>query len=195
MSDGGIIIALCAGASAVPYKTKPCDKAGIPMPERLWEMVQWCFKLDSAERPALEVIADVLSEMKQQNWSSSDLAAGGAKTAGSTSALPDEIHPQAVVDREGKQRVRFAEEYTTVRFGPLHLDGADIEELFGDILKGLFKLVRKDVLTAPLRIDKHNPQHLHLQFRSAVEANSFAMTWMVYRYDPHTEVSAVLVDN
>ncbi|KAJ7020469.1 kinase-like domain-containing protein [Mycena alexandri] len=205
MSDGGIIVALSrADGNAVPYKTKPCDKAGIPMPERLWELVKWCFKLDGAERPAVKVIAHILFEMKQQNWSSSDLAAGGSITAlpiqprssGSTpSALPEEVHPQLVVD--GKQeRVHFAEEYAIVRFGPLRLDAAsDLEELFQNIFAGLLKLLRRDVLVAPLGIDRRDSQYLDLRFRSPAEANNFTMTWMVCRYDPYKEVSAVLVDN
>ncbi|KAJ7027463.1 kinase-like domain-containing protein [Mycena alexandri] len=81
MSDGGIILALSGvDAGTVPYKIKPCDKAGIPMPEQLWELVTWCFKLDGAERPAVNVIANIISEMKQKDWFSSDFAPGRSKT-------------------------------------------------------------------------------------------------------------------
>ncbi|KAJ7913431.1 hypothetical protein B0H13DRAFT_2271150 [Mycena leptocephala] len=211
MSDGGIIFALSgAVADAVPYKAKPCDKAGIPMPERLWELANCCFKLDGAERTAVNVIADILSEMKRGKSmgtdARSDFDAGRSgsalperlRSSGRTfSGPPDEIKSQPIVSGSGKgqQRVHLADEHTIIRFGPLHLDGADIERLFDGILEGLFKLVRRDVLIVPVGVDKHNSQYLHLQFRSPVEANNFAMTWMVYRYDPHKEVSAVLVDN
>jgi hypothetical protein len=67
MSDGGIIIALSGAnpnaARAMPYTDRPCDKAGAPMPKRLWDLVQWCFKLDAANRPTVDVIADTLSEI------------------------------------------------------------------------------------------------------------------------------------
>jgi hypothetical protein len=205
MSDGAAVIALSrADANTVPYKTKPCDKAGIPMPERLWELAKSCFTLNAAERPAVTTIAANLSEMMQRNWSFGDLAAGGSTTAvhprmrssGSTpSASPDKIHPHPVMEGKGKKHVHFAEEHAIVRFGPLQLDGADVKELFDGILAGLLKLLPKDVLTAPLAVDKHNSQYLHLQFPSRVEAHNFEMTWRAYCYDSYKEVSAVLVDN
>ncbi|KAF7362805.1 hypothetical protein MVEN_00630300 [Mycena venus] len=85
MTDGGLVVALSKGdPNVAPYKTKPCDKSGVPMPERLWELVQQCFKFGPAERPAVEIIADSLSDMKVANsWGahfSHELAPGGSRT-------------------------------------------------------------------------------------------------------------------
>ncbi|KAJ7477474.1 kinase-like domain-containing protein, partial [Mycena latifolia] len=49
---------------AIPYPTRPCDKAGIVMPERLWELVRRCFALHAAERPTVHVIAAMLDEIQ-----------------------------------------------------------------------------------------------------------------------------------
>ncbi|KAJ7828876.1 kinase-like domain-containing protein, partial [Mycena leptocephala] len=68
MTDGAIISAFSkidtAGAS--PYKTTPFDKSGTPMPDRLWELVQRCFRYEAAMRPTVRAIADFLSEMKRE---------------------------------------------------------------------------------------------------------------------------------
>ncbi|KAJ7777775.1 kinase-like domain-containing protein, partial [Mycena olivaceomarginata] len=36
-----------------PYQTRPSDKRGTLMPDRLWELAQWCWKYDASERPAV----------------------------------------------------------------------------------------------------------------------------------------------
>ncbi|KAJ7454493.1 hypothetical protein FB451DRAFT_1373551 [Mycena latifolia] len=66
------------------------------------------------------------------------------------------------------------------------------EEIFHGIFDGLLKVIRRDVLMGPLRVQKQSSQYLDLRFRTPVEANNFAMTWMLHRFDPYKEVSAVL---
>ncbi|KAJ7912276.1 kinase-like domain-containing protein, partial [Mycena leptocephala] len=67
MSDGAIIIAFSKidADRAAPYE-RPFDKAGIPMPDRLWDRVQMCFRHEAAKRPTVKAIADLLSEIKCQ---------------------------------------------------------------------------------------------------------------------------------
>ncbi|KAJ7289835.1 kinase-like domain-containing protein, partial [Mycena rebaudengoi] len=207
MSDGGLIIAFSAAdPTVVPYQKKPCDKAGSPMPELLWELVHSCFKLSASERPAVNVITDTLSEMNLAKWADTGKFIGFMPRGSGTTQIRSpgsEVHltptpsPVAtVVDGRGKQRDHFEEEHPTVRFGPLPMDGAsEVEELFYGILDGLIKLIRRDVLIRPFGVEKQDSQYVHLQFRSLVEANNFAMTWMVYCYEPYKGVSAVLVDN
>lgn len=69
MSDGGLILALSKAdpSEAIPYPTRPCDKAGILMPKRLWELVRRCFALHAAERPTVHVIAAMLDEIQLGN--------------------------------------------------------------------------------------------------------------------------------
>ncbi|KAJ7868351.1 kinase-like domain-containing protein, partial [Mycena olivaceomarginata] len=66
MSDGGLILALSKAdpSEAIPYPTRPCDKAGIVMPEKLWELVRRCFALHAAERSTVHVIAAMLDEIQ-----------------------------------------------------------------------------------------------------------------------------------
>ncbi|KAJ7752408.1 kinase-like domain-containing protein [Mycena olivaceomarginata] len=47
----------------LPYQSKPRDKGGNPMPEALWELVQWCWKLDPSQRPEVQVICAMVSEI------------------------------------------------------------------------------------------------------------------------------------
>ncbi|KAJ7132599.1 hypothetical protein C8R44DRAFT_978094 [Mycena epipterygia] len=189
------------------YKARPFDKAETLMPQRLWQMVQRCFKLDAAERPEVDVIANIFSEMELIAVTDIAMlthsAPGRSRTAvqmpssgREASTLLVEVNSlgmpsrlAGVVHGKGEQRVRFEEEYTTVQFGPLQVDGiSDAEELVNDMLDGLLKFIRMDVLTRPLEVEKQDSQHVDLRFRSPVEANNFAMTWMVYRYDPHKEL-------
>jgi hypothetical protein len=215
MSDGGLIMALADpnAQDVIPYKTKPRDKGGNAMPDRLWELVQWCFKHEASERPAVPVIADIISEMKHSTSSgteTSDFPVPGG--SGTVYEMPDtdSSSSSAIVGKEnatpspsqlnfsvlygkGKQRAHPEARYATVRFGPLNLDG-DPESPFYEIVDGLVKVIRKDVLVRPLAVEKQGEDYLELRFGSLVEANNFAMTWMVYRYDPYKEVSAVLDD-
>ncbi|KAJ6553825.1 kinase-like domain-containing protein, partial [Mycena vulgaris] len=64
MSDGGILVALSGvDPKIVPYKTQPCDKSGTPMPQRLWKLVQECFRHNAAVRPTTELIEPTLSAL------------------------------------------------------------------------------------------------------------------------------------
>ncbi|KAJ7467630.1 kinase-like domain-containing protein [Mycena latifolia] len=68
-SDMGVVWAFSDRAdtnTARPYLSRPCDKAGALMPDVLWDLVQWCCKHKPAERPTVQVLADMLSEMKQE---------------------------------------------------------------------------------------------------------------------------------
>ncbi|KAF8147956.1 kinase-like domain-containing protein [Mycena galopus ATCC 62051] len=44
-----------------PYPVKPHDTGGSPMPDRLWEMVQCCFRYNMFERPTVDLITDIIS--------------------------------------------------------------------------------------------------------------------------------------
>jgi hypothetical protein len=196
MSDGAIILALSDFRDRTsPYKTKPCDKQGNPMPERLWELAQSCFKRQASERPAVAVIAAMLPHLQMKHSSLS-----GAENPSESSATtnncehPTSVSNSSVVYGKRKQRSHMRDEDETVRFGPLNLDGNTEGPLLYEILDGLLKAIRRDVLVLPHTVEKHNTQYLDLRFQSPVEANNFAMTWMFYRYDPYKEVSAVLLD-
>jgi hypothetical protein len=98
------------------------------MPEGLWELVQQCFKLDAAERPAVHVIADILSGMKLTAFTEiasvdmlTHFTPGRSRTAikilspeKGASILPSEVNslctpsPLAgVVGGKGKERVHL----------------------------------------------------------------------------------------
>ncbi|KAJ6608649.1 kinase-like domain-containing protein [Mycena sp. CBHHK59/15] len=171
IGEARIIIALSDSTDpahqARPYQDKPSDKSGNPMPDRLWEIVQWCWRSEPSERPTGQVIADMLSEMRSHARSLDRLAtevvespiAGGSGESGlrtkhmavpSPSPVPSVedfgdsfLEPSPVPSTsKGKQRVHFQDEYTTVRFGPLDLEG-DPEEVFVTILEGLLEVVRR----------------------------------------------------
>jgi hypothetical protein len=212
-----------ADRQPMPYEHKPCDKVGNAMPELLWELVQLCFKGTPSERPAVTVLADVLDGLKKhvnsremvdaQAEAAPPIASGSGSSrrrANRRSLSPssfvgddsDGMFPPSLAPSpspsplptlgKGKQRVDFEEEYTTVRFGPLDVDG-DPEDVFAAIFEALLEIVRKNVLVEPVEVDEHDDEHLAIRFNSLVEANNFAMTWMVYRFEPYLDVSAVLV--
>jgi hypothetical protein len=80
-----------------------------------------------------------------------------------------------------------------VRFGPVDIDG-DPDEVFDTILDGLLNFVERELLVEPVMIEALDMNNLALRFHSPVEANTFAMTWMVYRFDPFEQVLAELMD-
>ncbi|KAJ6570055.1 kinase-like domain-containing protein [Mycena vulgaris] len=68
-SDAGIIFALSDSPNtppAIPYQTQPHDKEGVPMPHRLWELIQWCWNPEASRRPTAQAIKDVLTEICQR---------------------------------------------------------------------------------------------------------------------------------
>ncbi|KAJ7608066.1 hypothetical protein DFH06DRAFT_1149244 [Mycena polygramma] len=216
-SEMGVIFAFSDSAeTALPYPTRPCDKGGNPMPDVLWDLVQWCFKHSPADRPSVQVLADVLSDVKKETKSQADTMdvdtdmppiASGSGTSRqrdgrrspspsvadvweSTSPSPSPVP----LPGKGKGRVRFEDKYPTVRFGPVDVDG-DPEKIFSLVFEGLLDLVSKNVLVEPLLVEELDAHHLALRFQSPVEANNFAMTWMFHRFEPYLGVSATLVDN
>jgi hypothetical protein len=196
MSDGAIILALSDFRDRTsPYKTKPCDKQGNPMPERLWELAQLCFKRQASERPVVAAIAAMLPHL-QMKYSSLSGAESSPESSPTTDSCehPTSVSNSAVIYGKGKQRSHLQGEDATVRFGPLNLDENAEGPLLYDILDRLLKAIRRDVLVLPHTVEKHSTQYFDLRFQSPMEANNFAMTWMFYRYDPYKEVSAVLLD-
>ncbi|KAF7330234.1 Kinase-like protein [Mycena venus] len=63
-----VIIAFSEGSrntlQRTPYQARPRDKGGVLMPDRLWELVLWCWKEEPSERPTVQMIAAMLFEMK-----------------------------------------------------------------------------------------------------------------------------------
>jgi hypothetical protein len=95
MSDGGLIVAMSKAdpSEAIPYPTRPCDKSGIIMPEKLWELVRRCFALHAAKRPTVHLIAAMLDEIKlgePTGAESSDISTANevALRASGVAALP-----------------------------------------------------------------------------------------------------------
>ncbi|KAJ7694043.1 kinase-like domain-containing protein, partial [Mycena olivaceomarginata] len=135
----------------VPYNTKPCDKAGTPMPDRLWELVQWCFRHEATARPATSVLTDMLSKMKAaapavtdaHGISAASTSAPGGPEAAVQGRPAADTPPSPIVNGvdptgssvstsavygKGKQCVRFEDQFSIVRFGPIYLD-SEPEEL------------------------------------------------------------------
>jgi hypothetical protein len=207
--DGGIGHTL-TDASNLPYQSKPYDNKGNPMPDRLWELVQWCWKRQGSERPTVKVITAILSEIRKRPEVEVAFDSMTASASGSTKkqkvSLPpspssslDEVDviPFASTSAagKGKQRAQFNEEYAVVRFGPVDLDG-EAEEVFFTIFEGpLLEVVRKGALAEPWLVHEHDSNHLDLHFRSPIEANGFAQTWTVHRFDPYLDCTATLVDS
>jgi hypothetical protein len=50
----------------LPYASRPFDKGGHAMPQRLWDLVRSCWKRDPTSRPAVQHIVDVISEISAQ---------------------------------------------------------------------------------------------------------------------------------
>ncbi|KAJ7463709.1 hypothetical protein FB451DRAFT_1265289 [Mycena latifolia] len=198
----------------MPYPSQPHDKAGTQMPDGLWELVQWCWNRGPADRPAAPVIANALSDMAANAmpaaWRVQDEptletpVASGSRTSRPPREPASASNVPSVPERKkGEQRVRF-EEFIVV-FGPLAHDDGDPEEIFAVTFKEILRLVPRNALAMPLLVEEHEPPfvdehaspkpHLALHFASLVEANNFAMTWMVDRFDPYEKVSARLVRN
>ncbi|KAF7336394.1 Kinase-like protein [Mycena venus] len=207
-TDAGILLVVAqfndGGVQESPYPDRPHDKGSNPMLNTLWEVAQWCFQYDASKRPAVQIIADSLSKMKgyvAQETIPTSVASGSGASMRATSIqdsthhvpVPSSSSATSVADKRNRH-VQFEEEHATVRFGPIITDD-NPEETFWRIFKGLSDIVRKGVLDKPLLVKEHDDGHLMLQFHTLVEANNFAMTWMVYRFDPHLQVKATLVDN
>jgi hypothetical protein len=126
----------------------------------------------------------------------------GSKTthdSWSTSPSPSiddlEAEPSTALSKVDKRKqVRFEDSYAVVQFGPLDL-GTGTEEVFFTVFEALTKFVPRRALPEPRLIHEYNSDHLHLHFRSPVEANNFTMTWTVHRFEPYLECTATVVDS
>ncbi|KAJ7882624.1 kinase-like domain-containing protein, partial [Mycena olivaceomarginata] len=213
-----------------PYQTRPSDKRGTLMPDRLWELAQWCWKYDASERPAVQVVADMLAEMRRQKnpnallleeedddappvASSSGPRHVGSETSSSANSVEYEAPPSSshvssadavddnlssiVASAKGKQRVVHFEDESpaVVRFGPLLVTpDSDYEDAFFKIFEMLCELVSRRALVEPRSIHPYGGEYIDLHFRNELEANSFAMTWTVHRFEPYLECNAALID-
>ncbi|KAJ7885333.1 kinase-like domain-containing protein [Mycena olivaceomarginata] len=59
-TDAGIILAVSERKES-PYPSRPHDKAGNIMVDRLWERSQWCFQYEPSERPTVQIMAAMFS--------------------------------------------------------------------------------------------------------------------------------------
>ncbi|KAF7369692.1 Serine/threonine-protein kinase STY8 [Mycena venus] len=208
MSDGALIMTFSSpetdkGSQPIlPYGSRPHDKGGRAMPMRLWELVQSCWKRDAASRPTVQVIEQVISEIKEhgrvRRAGFSRTARGSHENAGSpstlsvTTAAPPAQHTLQSPGN-GNSRQRCPPDHATVCLGPLAAHG-DPDAQFRTLLNNLLDVIeRRDVLVPPHSVSQHDSQHLDLCFTSGVEANSFALTWMAYRFAPYGNVAARLV--
>jgi hypothetical protein len=171
------------------------------MPDWLWDLAQGCFKMEPSERPSVAAVADVLSAVHEEPVKESRIAGGSRTTkkqdppllsAASFTNVP-EHRPPSPTNTKGKQRLHFGDNFPTVHFGPVNETG-DPEDIFSTIFDGLSEVVRRDLLVEPLLVERLDPNYLALRFHTLIEAHSFAMTWMVHRFKPFLEVSALLVD-
>ncbi|KAJ7651209.1 hypothetical protein FB45DRAFT_889933 [Roridomyces roridus] len=167
-----------------PYPDKPADKAGVEMPDTLWEICQWCWNSEAAERPALLVINDMLSSMNQNTTGLPLAPSRENRTSSPQQRSPSNPSAQTVL----------------VRFGPVpSLDLSNPEETFRtEIFDNLMEHAQlpQSALVEPLLVytSVDEPDSLDLHFRSAVEANGFAMTWRMRRFEPYLECSAEIVE-
>ncbi|KAF7355813.1 Serine/threonine-protein kinase STY8 [Mycena venus] len=197
-TDAGVVFIFPNSTDrAFPYPCKPEDKAGNSMPDGLWELVQWWWKSEPSERPDTGTIFHLLSEMsapsRRPALISNPTAGNPVAGASASSAYPNSISlPHVRKGKEDKRPGGTEEGYRTVLFGPLDVDG-DPEDIFAPIFGGLRNFVRRDALVEPLLVEEQDSKSLALRFSSLLDANNFAMTWMVHRYDPYHQVSATLL--
>ncbi|KAK7036085.1 kinase-like protein [Favolaschia claudopus] len=189
-----------AGSTARPYMACPIDQQGRPMPEVLWELVQWCWELNPKERPSAKVIETMISGLKKvardQDYAAQQsgvTAPTGIPSASKSHRISAWVDSQSTKGK-GKQ-VPSEDEHVTVCFGPVDSDD-DPEKVFSAIFDELVEVVqRRNALVEPLMVDKLNANHLALHFQTVLQANNFAMTWMFHRFEPYLGVSAALVDD
>jgi hypothetical protein len=160
------------------------------MPDMLWELVQWCFRYDPFERPTVNLITDTIAYTAgstsghNAHQSSTDTPAEFPNPPLSLHLLLDSAKGK------GKQPARLEEHCGTVRLGPFQVVH-NPQETLSTLFKRLSQLVRKGVLVEPLLVQQDG-EHLSLRFRNMQEANNFAMTWMVHRFDPYHQITAVV---
>jgi hypothetical protein len=140
-----------------------------------------------------------------QHVSGSAVVSGGAGSMHTTPQPPTALSVQDLTEQEptpsssyatprqmGTPAIRFDEDCGTVLFGPVEVENP--EALFSTLCKDLSHRVPKGGLVEPLSVEMEN-DNLLLHFRTLLEANNFAMTWMVHRFDPYLQVTAAVVEN
>lgn len=222
----------------LPYQAQPSDGEGVLMPDRLWELSQWCWNHNPAERPAVETIVDMVAEIRheqrlkaeaslEQEHNISPIAStsgtrhifcdflspvDSARDGQSSSSVSDDaanIIPLATGRRvvhfeekaaeqfgpkPGKAKQRMLPGKTVVRFGPLAQGPEpDYKTLFLEAFRISCKLVDRQALSQPQWIKPYDTQYIDLHFQSAMEANNFAMTWMMHHVKLDPKYTAVLV--
>lgn len=92
---------------------------------------------------------------------------------------------------KGKLRQISARDYVT--FGPI-MWGDDPEGEFLAIIEEMYqnKSVKRAAMDEPDSLKKYSPQYVKLVFGSLTQANNFAMTWRVHRYQPYKRVKATV---
>ncbi|KAE9403133.1 kinase-like protein [Gymnopus androsaceus JB14] len=92
---------------------------------------------------------------------------------------------------KGKLRQVSIRDYVT--FGPIKW-GADPEGEFLAIIEEMYRndSVKRGAMDEPDSLKKNNPKYVKLVFGSLAQANNFAMTWAVHRYQPYKRVKATL---
>jgi hypothetical protein len=169
----------------IPY-TWPQNKRGQAMPQRLWELVQSCWKRNPIVRPTVQVISGDISTMAPPRGRYS-------QAAGPTTLVqPSNLRPAT---SSVKSRT-IDHNHAYIRLGPLPADQGHPGTQFDPLLSKLLdSLERRDVIVAPLFVSRYDAHHLDLCFASAVEANSFALTWMGRRVSPYENVVAEILSS
>ncbi|KAJ7894151.1 kinase-like domain-containing protein [Mycena leptocephala] len=206
-SDMGLILAINEGATTglheSPYPSRPHDGSAHAMPDRLWDLSQWCFQYAPLERPTVEVLAAMISEMTEGSGAVSEVPTVPDNPALSLNSfqpltmvpVPSTFLTENPAIGKGKRRVRFEKETATVRFGPID-DAQILEELFPAILENLGKIVPPGGLPEPILVeqDQHD-DHLALNFSTPAEAKTFSETWTTYRFHPYLQAAAIVVED
>jgi hypothetical protein len=165
----------------IPY-TWPQTKSGQAMPQNLWELVQSCWKHNPILRPTVQVISQEISAMAPPRIRDA--------VGPTTLVQPPNLRPTT----SSVQARIIDPNHAYVRLGPLPADDGHPGTQFDPLLSKLLEsLERRDVIVAPLFVSRYGAHHLDLCFASAVEANSFARTWMGDRFSPYENAVAEIL--
>ncbi|KAJ7030172.1 kinase-like domain-containing protein [Mycena alexandri] len=183
-SEGAIIMewfnpATEQGTQQLSPYTWPQTKSGQAMPQHLWELVQSCWRRNPILRPTVQVISQEISAMAPPRI---------RDAAGPTTLVqPSNLRPATSSVQSGITEHNHA----YVRLGPLPGDDGPPGTQFDPLLSKLLdSLEQRDVIVAPLFVSRYDAHQLDLCFASAVEANSFTMTWMGRRVSPYENTVA-----
>jgi hypothetical protein len=175
------------------------------MPDDLWNMVQQCFQYVPSERPDAHMMASMIGGIAQSHDRYTSVGSGTATHSLSTSGSPLPLFVESINDQVltpssshattsqiASSATQFDESYGTVLFGPVEAE--DPEAFFSSLFKNLSRTIPKGGLIEPLSIQRGR-DHLLLRFRTLLEANNFAMSWMVHRFGPHLQLTAEVLDD